>query len=127
MNVKSPVEVQVRNPVELVRMRNPLPAIRIPNPIAWVARPVVGARDDIRRIAQGMSALPELVRVLTTIQAQTQSLDLEVRSMRAEVAAVNARLDAMGLDAKLEDVADAVHPFRRALRRFKKRSTDPSE
>jgi hypothetical protein len=87
----------------------------------------MGALGDIRRIARGMDALPELVRVLTAIQAQTRSLDLEVRSMRAEVAAVNDRLDAMALDARLDDVSDSLHPFRRLGRRFRKGEPAPSE
>jgi hypothetical protein len=87
----------------------------------------IGALGDIRSIARGMDALPELVRVLTAIQDQTRSLDVEVRSMRAEVAAINSRLDAMALDDKLEDVADAVHPVRRALRPFRRSKPEPSE
>jgi hypothetical protein len=90
-------------------------------------RSPLGALGDIRRIARGMDALPELVRVLTAIQTQTRSLDLEVRSMRAEVAAVNARLDEMALDDKLDDVAESLHPLRRFLRRSGKSETAPSE
>jgi hypothetical protein len=47
--------------------------------MAMEVRGPMGALGDIRRIARGMDALPELVRVLTAIQAQTRSLVLEVR------------------------------------------------
>jgi hypothetical protein len=57
--------------------------VQVKNPLEGVPRQITGAIGDIRRIADGMQALPELVRVLTRIEETTESLDAEVKRMRA--------------------------------------------
>ena len=90
--------------------------MQVKNPLEGVPRQIAGAIGDIRRIADGMQALPELVRVLTRIEEMTESLDAEVKRMRAEV--TELKDNTAELPTKLDEVAGALHPLRRTLSRF---------
>ena len=86
--------------------------------IMVIPRLIGGALGDIRTIAEGMTVLPRLLDVLSAIEARVETLDEEVRLMRA-------RVDAMGGDVTelkagiervephLEEVTRFVHPLRR--------------
>jgi hypothetical protein len=98
--------------------------------ILVIPRLIGGALADIRTIAEGMSLLPSLLDALNSIDARVQTLDDEVRLMRA-------RVDAMGGDVTelkagigrvephLEDVTRLVHPLRRISERARGRGRAP--
>ena len=96
----------------------PIPGSRVSiNPLA-VARLLGGALSDIRRIADGMAALPKLVESLGAIQARVERLDAEVREMRAGVEGMGGdvtdlRAGIERLEPHLEDVSRAARPLRR--------------
>jgi chromosome segregation ATPase len=97
--------------------------VQVKNPLEGVPRQLTGAIGDIRRIADGMQALPELVSILSTIEGRVESLDEEVRLMRAEVSELKA--STADLPEKLEEVGKALHPLRRTLSRFGRGNGDP--
>ena len=77
------------------------------NPFDGLPKQVNGLIADVRRIADGMQSLPELLRTLKGIEARTASMDEEVKQMRA------------GVDRLQEEVAEvqtSLHP----LKRFKR-------
>jgi hypothetical protein len=86
--------------------------------IMVIPRLIGGMLADIRTIADGMSMLPRLLDALNAIEARVETLDEEVRLMRA-------RVDSMGGDVTevkssiarvephLEEVNRFVHPLRR--------------
>jgi len=87
------------------------------NPLA-VARLLGGALSDIRRIADGMAALPKLVQSLDAIQGRVERLDEEVREMRAAVEGMGGNVTHLRagierLEPHLEDVSRAARPLRR--------------
>jgi hypothetical protein len=61
-------------------------------------RALGGAIEDVRTIAEGMRLIPELVRVLTSIEEHVISMDREVSRMRNGV-------DGLGLQIKNLEVA----------------------
>jgi hypothetical protein len=82
-----------------------------------VPRLIGGALADIRTIAEGMSMLPKLLTALNSIDARVQTLDEEVRLMRASVESMGGDVSEVraGIDRvepHLEDVTRVVHPFR---------------
>jgi hypothetical protein len=85
------------------------------NPLEGVPRQITSAIGDIRRIADQMQALPELVRILSKIETRVESLDDEVRLMRSEVTDLKAQT--ADLPTKLDEVGSALHPLRRLSRR----------
>jgi hypothetical protein len=89
--------------------------VELKNPLDGLPRQIAGAVGDIRRIADGMGALPELVKILSRIETRVDSLDDEVKLMRAEVSSLKAQTE--DLPAKLDDVGKALHPLRRLSRR----------
>jgi hypothetical protein len=77
-----------------------------------------GALADIRTIAEGMSMLPKLLTALNSIDARVQTLDEEVRLMRASVDSMGGDVTELraGIDRvepHLEDMTRMVHPLRR--------------
>lgn len=87
------------------------------NPLA-VGRLLAGALGDLRRIADGMAALPKLVESLSAIQGRVERLDEEVREMRAAVddmggGVTHLRAGIERLEPHLEDVSRAARPLRR--------------
>jgi hypothetical protein len=91
--------------------RGPLDVMQIP-------RLLGGALTDLRTIAEGMATLPKLLLSLDGIRAKVDSLDDEVKKMRAAVESMGG--DVAGLEQSigrlephLEDVSRAAHPLRR--------------
>lgn len=87
------------------------------NPLA-VGRLLGGALGDLRRIADGMAALPKLVESLGAIQGRVERLDEEVRQMRAAVEGMGGNVSHLRtgierLEPHLEDVSRAARPLRR--------------
>ncbi len=72
-----------------------------------VPRQITSAIGDIRRISDSMQALPQMVENLAAIRRHAESLDDEVKKMRAEVERINDKVD---------DVDATLHPFRRKAR-----------
>ena len=97
--------------------------MQVKNPLEGVPRQVSSALADIRRIADGMQALPELVRILSRIEARVGSLDEEVKLMRAEVSELKEQT--AELPEKLDHVGHALHPLRRARILFSRGDGEP--
>ena len=102
--------------------------MQVKNPLEGLPRQISSAIGDIRRIADGMQALPELVRILDAIEKRTESLDQEVKLMRADVNRIGERTEGLErLPEKLDEVAAALHPLRRTLSRFGRGNGEPEE
>jgi hypothetical protein len=100
--------------------RGPIDVMQIP-------RLIGGALADIRTIAEGMATLPKLLLSLDGIGARVDSLDDEVKKMRAAVESMGG--DVSGLEASiarlephLEDVSRVAHPLRRIGNRTRRRA-----
>jgi predicted nuclease with TOPRIM domain len=89
--------------------------VELKNPLEGVPKQITSAIGDIGRIADKMQALPELVKILSTIEARVESLDDEVKKMRAEVSSLKEQTE--DLPSKLDEVGSALHPLRRLSRR----------
>lgn len=64
-----------------------------------------GVLADIRAIAEGMAVLPKLLETLTAIEARVETLDAEVRLMRASVNSI---------EGEVTELKDGIaHPLRR--------------
>jgi prefoldin subunit 5 len=81
--------------------------VQVRNPFDGLPKQITGLISDVRRIAEGMQSLPELLRTLKAIEARTTSLDEEVKLMRASV-------------ERLEDEVQGVQKTLHPLRRFKR-------
>ena len=99
--------------------RGPLDVMQIP-------RLLGGALNDLRTIAEGMATLPKLLLSLDRIGTRVDSLDDEVKKMRAAVESMGG--DVAGLEQSisrlephLEDVSRAAHPLRRLGNRTRRR------
>ena len=86
--------------------------------VMQIPRLLGGAINDLRTIAEGMATLPKLLISLNAINAKVESLDDEVKKMRAAVETMGG--DVSGLEASigrlephLEDVTRVAHPLRR--------------
>jgi len=82
--------------------------------IAGVPRLLGGALEDIRAIAEGMAVLPELARILASIEARVERVETEVAAMRRAVESMGGEVGE--LPARLEELQDAI-PLRRRRRR----------
>ncbi len=82
--------------------------------IAGVPRLLAGALEDIRTIAQGMVMLPELARILGSIEARVERVEAEMVAMREAVESMGGDLGE--LPARLDQLQDAI-PLRRRRRR----------
>jgi hypothetical protein len=83
-----------------------------------IPRLLGGALNDLRTIADGMAVLPRLLTALNGIQAKVDSLDDEVRRMRAAVEGMGGDVGELRdgierLEPHLEDVTRVAHPLRR--------------
>ncbi len=83
-----------------------------------IPRLLGGALADIRTIAEGMAVLPKLLVSLDGIQAKVDSLDDEVKKMRAAVESMGGDVGELQgslerLEPHLEDVSQVAHPLRR--------------
>jgi hypothetical protein len=86
--------------------------------IMVIPRLIGGALADIRTIAEGMAVLPRLLDALNSIDARVQTLDDEVRLMRARVDAMGGDVNELRagisrVEPQLADVTRLVHPLRR--------------
>lgn len=81
-----------------------------------------GPLEDLRSIAEGMQVLPELARILREIQVRVDSLDEEVKAMRAAVEQMGA--DVQELPPRLDELGHTLRPMRRLGRRFSSGAAD---
>ncbi len=98
--------------------------------IMVIPRLIGGALADIRTIAERMGMLPQLLDALNSIDARVQTLDEEVRLMRARVDAMGGDVTELkaGIDRvepHLEEVTRFVHPLRRIGDRARGRGRAP--
>ncbi len=97
--------------------------------VMQIPRLIGGALADIRTIAEGMATLPKLLVSLDGIRAKVDSLDDEVKRMRAAVESMGGDVSGLEqsiarLEPHLEDVSRVAHPLRRIGNRTRRR-TDP--
>lgn len=83
-----------------------------------IPRLLGGALADIRTIAEGMAVLPKLLISLDGIQQKVDSLDDEVKQMRAAVQSMGGDVGELNesfarVEPHLEDVSRVAHPLRR--------------
>ena len=86
--------------------------------VRQIPRLLGGALTDLRTIAEGMATLPKLLVSLQGISARVESLDDEVKQMRAAVESMGGDVSGLEqsigrLEPHLEDVSRAAHPLRR--------------
>lgn len=99
---------------------------RIPIDVMQVPRLVGGMLTDIRTIAEGMAVLPKLLLSLDRIHGKVESLDDEVKQMRASVDRMGGDVSELQggisrLEPHLEDVSKLAHPLRRIGDRARRR------
>jgi len=91
---------------------------RRPPDLLTIPRLLGGALNDLRTIADGMAVLPRMLSTLHGIQAKVDSLDDEVKRMRAAVDGMGGDVGELRdgierLEPHLEDVTRVAHPLRR--------------
>jgi hypothetical protein len=89
-----------------------------PVDVMQVPRLLGGALTDIRTIAEGMAVLPKLLVTLGGIRSEVESLNEEVKQMRAAVEGMGGDIGELRggierLEPHLEDVSRVAHPLRR--------------
>lgn len=99
---------------------------RGPVDLMQVPRALGNALADIRTIAEGMAVLPKLLLTLDRIHGKVESLDDEVKRMRASVDSMGGDVSELRggisrLEPHLEDVSRAAHPLRRIGDRARRR------
>ena len=109
------------------------------SPLVGAPRNIAGALDDLSSIAQGMTVLPELLKVLNRIETHIASLDEEVMIMRRAVEGLETKVDDLGgniehlgdgikdvgahvdvLEPHLIEMKASLQPFKRMTGRFNK-------
>jgi methyl-accepting chemotaxis protein len=88
-----------------------------------IQRTLSAALEDLSSIASGMRLLPELAKSLASIDDRVESLDAEVRQMRAAVERLNGQVGELqgGVDrlsAPLGEIGNTLHPLRRSASRI---------
>ena len=81
--------------------------------LAALPRMLNGARGDIRTIAEGMAVLPELARILATIDQRVAKIEDEMVKMRRAVESMGG--DVGALPGRLDELQDSI-PLRRRRR-----------
>ena len=86
--------------------------------VMQIPRLLGGALADLRTIAEGMANLPKILVSLQGIGDRVDSLDEEVRKMRAAVEEMGGDVSDLQqgisrLEPHLEDVSRVAHPLRR--------------
>ena len=99
---------------------------RLPVDLMQVPRLLSNALGDIRTIAEAMTVLPQLLLTLGTIRDRLDSLDGEVRQMRAAVEEMGGDVGELNdsfarIEPHLEDVSRVAHPLRRIGERARRR------
>jgi hypothetical protein len=97
--------------------------------VMQIPRLIGGALADIRTIAEHMATLPKLLVSLDGIRTKVDSLDDEVKRMRAAVESMGGDVSGLEqsisrLEPHLEDVSRVAHPLRRLGDRTRRR-VDP--
>lgn len=97
-----------------------------PIDLMQIPRLLGGALTDLRTIAEGMANLPKILVSLNGIGDRVDSLDAEVKQMRAAVEAMGSDLGEVQegierLEPHLEDVSLVAHPLRRISERSRRR------
>jgi hypothetical protein len=87
-----------------------------PVQVPQLPRVVGGLIDDVRTIARGMQVLPELARLLDSIDAKVDTLNAEVTRMREAVEAMGG--DVKTVPDRLDELQHSLSPMRRIGRRF---------
>lgn len=95
---------------------------RGPVDVMQLPRLIGGALGDIRTIAEGMATLPKLLVSLNSIDARVESLNDEVKQMRAAVESMGGDVSELNdgferLETHLDDFNRVAHPLRRLSRR----------
>lgn len=93
--------------------------------LAALPRLLNGPLDDVRTIAKGMQVLPELARILATIETRVDHLDEEVVKMRKAVESMTGNVDE--LPERLDEVSRALHPLQRFGRRRGRDDAEPAD
>jgi hypothetical protein len=98
--------------------------------VLQIPRLLGGALADLRSIAEGIAVLPKLLTSLEGIQSRVESLDDEVKQMRAAVEGMGGDVSQLQqgierLEPHLEDVSRVAHPLRRINARTRRRPLDP--
>lgn len=93
--------------------------------VLLIPRLLGGALTDLRAIAEGMAVLPKLLVALGSIQSKVDSLDDEVKKMRAAVETMGGDVSGLQrgiarLEPHLEDVTRVAHPLRRISARTRR-------
>ena len=78
-----------------------------------------GLLEDVRTIARGMQVLPELARILQSIEAKVDTLNDEVHRMRVAVEEMGG--DVKTVPTRLDELQHSLSPMRRIGRRFSRR------
>jgi hypothetical protein len=92
-------------------------------------RLIGGVLTDIRAIAEGMAVLPALLTTLQGIERKVETLDEEVRRMRAGVDGMEGDVDSMKaslerVEPHLEGVSRITRPLRSLNDRARRRGPD---
>jgi chromosome segregation ATPase len=93
--------------------------------VMQIPRLLGGALTDLRTIAEGMATLPKLLTALQGIGERVDSLDDEVKRMRAAVEAMGGDVTELQqsiarVEPHLEDVSRVAHPLRRLNQRTRR-------
>jgi hypothetical protein len=90
------------------------------NTVGYVPRLVVDALDDIRTIAEMMRYLPDLKKLLASIDAKVELLDAEVTRMREGVDAIDGRVVQLNdsVEHRLDELSRVLRPLKRTTARF---------
>ena len=113
-------EAAIADDERALARRGPIDVMQIP-------RLIGGALADIRTIAEGMATLPKLLLSLDGIRTRVDSLDDEVKKMRAAVETMGGDVSGLEqsiarLEPHLEDVSRVAHPLRRLGARTRRRA-----
>lgn len=87
-----------------------------PVQVPQLPRVVGGLIEDVRTIARGMQVLPELARILDSIDVKVDTLNDEVSRMRRAVEEMGG--DVKTVPDRLDELQHSLSPMRRIGRRF---------
>jgi uncharacterized protein YoxC len=82
--------------------------VQVRNPFEGLPKQITSAIGDVRRIAERMQTLPEILKTLRNVETSAASLDEEVKLMRASV---------NRLEEDVKEMRGTLHPLQRAFRR----------
>jgi hypothetical protein len=104
-------------PTHFPLQRNGRPSTYDPSvQVSGVQKVVGGLLDDVRTIARGMQVLPELARILESIETKVDTLNDEVHRMRVAVEEMGG--DVKTVPTRLDELQHSLSPMRRIGRRL---------